>query len=107
MNGQQSEKLRHPPMLDEIDDTPDEVFAGYGISKEAYRERQTMRLARAEASPKAGKVAPDFELERLSPQGDRTGNYTKLSDLHGKPVALVFGATAGCLRCPGLLVGSG
>ena len=84
--------MRHPPKLDQIDETPEEVFEQYGISKEEYRIRQTNRIARANDSPKIGDAAPDFKLEKLTANGGRTGEDCILSDLRGKPVALVFGS---------------
>ena len=84
--------MRHPPTLDQIDETPEEMFEQYGITKEDYRIRQTKRLARANDAPKTGDPAPDFKLEKLTPSGGRTGEYCLLGDLRGKPVALVFGS---------------
>ena len=37
-------------------------------------------------------MAPDFELERLSPEGRRTGQTFRLSSGRGRPVGLVFGS---------------
>ena len=42
--------------------------------------------------PQIGTLAPDFEIERLSPEGHRTGDYLRLSSTRGMPVALVFGS---------------
>ncbi len=84
--------MRHPPTLDQIDGTPEEVFEQYGITKEEYRVRQTKRMARANNAPKKGDPAPDFKLEKLTADGSRTGEHCILSDLQGKPVALVFGS---------------
>lgn len=42
---------------------------------------------RDEFAPKAGDEAPDFSLPRLSADGE-----VRLSDLRGKPVALIFGS---------------
>ena len=42
--------------------------------------------------PKVGEPAPDFEIERLDRNKKRTGEYVKLSDLRGRPVALAFGS---------------
>jgi hypothetical protein len=43
-------------------------------------------------TPAIGSVAPDFVLERLSPTGERTGEWVRLSERRGRPVALVFGS---------------
>ena len=84
--------LPHSPTLDKIDETPEEVFERYGITKEEYRTLLTQRLARDKDAPKIGDPAPDFELEKLTTSGGRTGEHCILSDLQGKPVALVFGS---------------
>ena len=51
------------------------------------REREPIE----QAAPQPGDQAPDFEAERLSADGSRTGEMVRLSDLRGKPVALLFG----------------
>lgn len=43
-------------------------------------------------TPKAGTAAPDFEVEKLTPNGDRTGEMFRLSAMKGRPVALVMGS---------------
>lgn len=43
-------------------------------------------------APKAGAEAPDFEVEKLTPNGDRTGEMFQLSSVRGKPIALVMGS---------------
>ena len=41
-------------------------------------------------------AAPDFALERIAPDGTRTGDVFRLSSARGRPVALAFGS----LTCP-------
>jgi hypothetical protein len=53
------------------------------------RERVKRAIA---AAPQAGDPAPNFELEILSPKGERTGEWMRLSALEGMPVALVMGS---------------
>lgn len=43
-------------------------------------------------APKAGEMAPDFEVEMLTPDGDRTGQMFRLSEARGKPLAMVMGS---------------
>ena len=43
------------------------------------------------AAPKAGDQAPDFEAERLSHDGERTGEIARMSDFKGQKVAFLFG----------------
>ncbi len=47
---------------------------------------------RQSAALKIGDEAPDFEIERLDRSKKRTGEFVKLSDLRGRPVALAFGS---------------
>jgi hypothetical protein len=64
----------------------------WNISREEYDRLQTVKLERESKVAPVGAMAPDFELERLSPQGDRTGETTRLSSFRGRPVALAFGS---------------
>lgn len=50
------------------------------------------RKRREARSPKPGLQAPDFELELLGPDGQRSGTHRRLSHHRGRPVALVFGS---------------
>ena len=43
-------------------------------------------------APAVGTLAPDFELRRLAADGSLSQDLLRLSDLCGKPVALVFGS---------------
>ena len=54
------------------------------IEKRVIRDR--------EKSPKAGDVAPDFELEKLDDHGKRTGEMMRLSSNFGTPIGLIFGS---------------
>ena len=64
----------------------------WNISREEYDRLQTVKLERESKVAPVGAMAPDFELERLSPQGDITGETTRLSSFRGRPVALAFGS---------------
>ncbi len=70
----------------------DEELAFRGWTREGLKKRWADRLQKDRASPQVGEIAPDFTLERLSPQGKRTGETLALSDLRGKPVGLIFGS---------------
>lgn len=76
-----------------IAEKPDSELAMRRITREEFRAWITARVKRAiEGAPQPGADAPDFNLERLSPEGGRTGEYMRLSSLRGKPVALVMGS---------------
>jgi hypothetical protein len=49
-------------------------------------------IARDQRTPAAGTPAPDFEIERLSGKGQRTGRSFRLSSRRGTPVGLIFGS---------------
>ena len=70
----------------------DEEFARMGTTREALRKRHAFQDERAKQTPQVGSEAPDFEIERLSTTGQRTGEMFRLSTRRGKPVALVFGS---------------
>lgn len=71
---------------------PPEIWERMNITREDFLEVQARMAAREQRTPRVGSEAPDFELERLSPQGERTGGTVRLSDHRGRPVALVFGS---------------
>lgn len=64
----------------------------WNISREEYDRLQAVKLARESRVAPVGAMAPDFELEQLSPEGERTGKTTRLSSFRGRPVALAFGS---------------
>jgi len=64
----------------------------WNISREEYDRLQAVKLEREQKVAPVGAMAPDFELEQLSPEGDQTGETTRLSSFRGRPVALAFGS---------------
>ncbi len=70
----------------------DEELEFRGRTREGMRQGWLARIERDKGSPRIGDEAPDFELERLSPAGMRTGETLRLSALRGKPVGLIFGS---------------
>jgi len=77
---------------DRIASISDEELEFRGLTREGMRARYLDRMERDKHSPKVGEVAPDFELELLSPTGQRTDERLSLSSLRGKPVGLIFGS---------------
>ena len=73
-------------------DIPPERWAKMRMTPEEYTAMRAGRLAREAAAPKLGDLAPDFEVERLSAAGKRTGAMFRLSETRGRPVGLVFGS---------------
>ena len=63
-----------------------------GWTRDGMRAGYRKRLADDVNSPQIGDEAPNFELERLGPAGERTGKQMTLSSLRGKPVGLIFGS---------------
>ena len=64
----------------------------WGISKGEWAKYLQDRIRKDIAAPKEGDAAPDFAVERLSPDGKRTGETINLSAFFDKPVALLFGS---------------
>ncbi len=62
------------------------------ISPEDYIKVKQEADERERRVPEIGDPAPDFELERISGDGKRTGDHVRLSSLRGKPVLLYFGS---------------
>ncbi len=73
-------------------DIPPANWARMMMTPEQYTAMRAERLAREEKAPNVGDPAPDFSLERLSPEGKRTGEMVSLSGSRGRPVGLVFGS---------------
>ena len=79
----------------DIDKIPEQMLEKMGITREGFREVRKTMAARDAKTPAAGSPAPDFEIERLSSEGTRTGERFRLSASlaeRSKPVALVFGS---------------
>ncbi len=62
------------------------------LTRESYTAMRNERVERERHAPKVGFAAPDFRVERLSSDGKRSGEYFKLSETRGRPVALIFGS---------------
>ncbi len=74
------------------DKIPPALWKQMNISKEEFKQVVARMAEREKRTPPVGSVAPDFELEVLSAEGQRTGERRRLSSHRGRPVALVFGS---------------
>ncbi len=74
------------------DTMPDELFEKMGISRADFKDVLKRQQEREARTPAVGSPTPDFELELLSPEGQRTGERRRLSAHRGQPVGLVFGS---------------
>lgn len=74
------------------DGIPPELWKQMNITREEFAQVMARMQEREARTPALGSRAPDFELERLSPQGERTGERRRLVDHRGRPVALAFGS---------------
>jgi hypothetical protein len=74
------------------DKIPPAAWERMNISREEFARIQERQAEREKRAPAVGSLAPDFELQRLSEKGKRTGERVRLSDFRGRPVALVFGS---------------
>lgn len=79
------------PKMD-LDKITSEQWKQMGTTREQLEESSKKRQKREDNAPVVGDKAPDFELKRLSDNGKITEDRVRLSDLRGKPVALVFGS---------------
>ena len=71
---------------------PPEGWEWMGITEEDFKVHQAKMLEREKAVPQVGSKAPDFEVERLTGDGARSGEMFRLSSMLGQSVALVFGS---------------
>lgn len=71
---------------------PPERWEKIGSTREQYALMVRERALRDQSAPKVGELAPDFEIERLTAAGKKTGATLRLSSIRGSPVALVFGS---------------
>ena len=62
------------------------------MSEKDFDAMMLAQKARQNRVPKVGAFAPEFKLERLDRAKKRTGEFVKLSNLRGRPVALAFGS---------------
>ncbi len=74
------------------EEIPPELWKRLNITKERFLEIRAMMEEREKRTPVVGSPAPDLELERLSPEGERTSETLRLSEYRGRPLALVFGS---------------
>ena len=83
-----------------LDPEVDAFLGNMTLSEKRIEELTAERAPIEAAAPKPGDIAPDFEAERMSGGGQRSGDRIKLSDFRGKPVALQFGSyTCPVWRC--------
>ena len=81
------------PLVDgNIDAIPPALWKQMNISKQDFLELRERMVEREKNVPEVGSEAPDFEIERLSTKGKRSGQTLRLSSLRGRPVGLVFGS---------------
>lgn len=84
---------RLPKVLeDRVNAITDDELRFRGWTREGIRAGYLRRLEQDEASPRVGEIAPDFELERMTPSGERARETIRLSSLRGRPVGLIFGS---------------
>lgn len=62
------------------------------ITEEQFDARQAAQKARQTRVPQPGTSAPDFELDVLTRERERSGERVRLSALRDKPVGLIFGS---------------
>ncbi len=83
--------MSEKPKLD-LDKITPEQWKQMGTTREKLEEGMKRKQEREENAPVVGGTAPDFQLKSLSDSGKITEDQVCLSDLRGKPVALIFGS---------------
>lgn len=78
--------------IPDLDDLTPEQWEQIGLTHEEFKKQIAQAQEREKIAPGVGNLAPDFSLKRLSKEGKLTEEYVRLSDLRGRPVALVFGS---------------
>jgi len=74
------------------DDLVDRVVEMFKLSRVDLQARFDKGLLVEKGSPGPGMIAPDFRLELIDGEGNRTGEQVQLSTKLDKPVALIFGS---------------
>jgi hypothetical protein len=74
------------------DEIPPALWAQLDISRERFAEIAAHMAEREKRAPAPGSPAPDFALRRLGPGRTPSAQRVRLSELRGRPVALVFGS---------------
>ena len=76
-----------------VRNAPDQYLETRGMTRDQLRAFIEKRVIRdRDKSPKVGDPAPDMALERLDPQGRRSGENLALSSMFGQPIGLIFGS---------------
>ncbi len=75
-----------------LEQLTDEQLEQMGLTREQLKEMHAQMLEREKTAPAVGDEAPDFEIKRLDESGRLTDERVRLSDMRGKPVALIFGS---------------
>jgi hypothetical protein len=76
----------------DLDKIPPAIWEQMNISREAFAKIAAAAEEREKRAPLVGSVAPDFSLRRLGANRRPLAERVRLSELRGRPVALVFGS---------------
>ncbi len=76
----------------DIEKVSEEQLKTMNVTKGQLYQRNREKDGLNKTAPPVLSMAPDFEAERLSPVGERTGNFVRISSLRGAPVGLLFGS---------------
>ena len=84
--------MNRPHSMPSPDKITPEQFERMGIDREKFEKIKAAMKIREKNAPEVGGKAPNFELKRLSQDGQLTEERVGLTDLLGRPIALVFGS---------------
>jgi len=71
---------------------PPAIWKQMNITRERFAEVAAQMEEREKRAPAPGSPAPDFALRRLGADRRPSAVRVRLSELRGRPVALVFGS---------------
>jgi hypothetical protein len=74
------------------DKIPPAIWEQMQITRERFAEVAALMEEREKRAPAPGSFAPDFALRRLGAGRKPSAERVRLSELRGRPVALVFGS---------------
>jgi len=74
------------------DKIPAAIWEQMNISREKFAQLMAIAAEREKKAPAVGSLAPDFSLRRLGQDRRPLAERVRLSELRGRPVALVFGS---------------
>lgn len=84
--------MKRPAWMPDLDQFSNEMWKQLNMSRAEFEDHLDRMNEREQKAPALGHEAPDFSLRRISREGGLTEERVRLSNLRGRPTALVFGS---------------